>query len=75
MNDPIVTEVREIREQIARECEFDMHKLFELQKRSCDQWKGKKVTSEELAAWQKTQSEPAKVAESKAEYVTKRKSR
>ena len=73
MSDPIVTEVRQIREQIARECGFDMHKLFELQKRSCDQWNGKKMTYEELAAWQKTQSEHAKVAESKAEYVTKKK--
>ena len=68
MNDPIIAEVRRIREQIARECGFDMHKLFEMEKHVYDEWKGKKVTYEELTAWRKVQPEHAKVAEARAEY-------
>ena len=66
MNDPIVAEVRRIREEIARECEFDMHKLFELQKRVYDEWKGKKVLAPFHPEWRAPKA--AVVAEDHATY-------
>ena len=66
MNDPIVEEVRRIREQIAKECDYDMHKLFELQKRVYDEWKGKKVTTPFHPEWRAPKA--AAVAEGRASY-------
>lgn len=63
--DPIVAEVRKVREQIARDADFDMHKLFEMQKRAYEEWPGRKLTYEQR---QKELASQAKVAEGKATY-------
>jgi len=63
--DPIVAEVRKVREQIARDADFDMHKLFEMQRRAYEEWPGKKLTYEQR---QKELGSQAKVAEEKASY-------
>ena len=39
--DPVVEEVRAIREQIAAECDYDLHKLFEMQREIARKWKGR----------------------------------
>ena len=48
VQDPIVAEVRAIREEIAAECDYDPHKIY---LRGCEiarQWQGRVVTKEEL---------------------------
>lgn len=48
-DDPIVAEVRAIRQQIAAECDYDLHKLY---LRACEvqkNWKGKVATKEDVA--------------------------
>lgn len=71
MNDPIIAEVRRAREQIARECGLDIHKLFELQKHVYDEWKAKGGTRLIYSA--RHAQKPAVVAEGKVKYVTKKK--
>ncbi len=46
--DPVVEEVRAIREQIAAECDYDLHKIFEMQREVQRTWKGKTVRKEDL---------------------------
>lgn len=46
--DPIVAEVRAIREQIAAECNYDLHKLFEMQREVERTWQGTIVRREDL---------------------------
>ena len=46
--DPIVEEVRRAREELARECGYDLHKIMEKCQKTVQNWKGKKVTKEEL---------------------------
>ncbi len=48
-NDPIVADVRRIREEIVREAGFDMHKLFERQKRVLKEWRSKQDRAGRLA--------------------------
>lgn len=42
-NDSIVLKVRNVREQIAKDEDYDMHRLFERQKKIFDRWLGSKV--------------------------------
>ena len=49
MEDEIMRELHAIREKIAEECGYDVHKMFLRQRRIERQWKGKIVTKEELA--------------------------
>jgi len=46
--DPIVEEVRAIRQEIAEECGYDLHRVLERDREVLKQWKGKVVTKEEL---------------------------
>ena len=71
-DDPIVTEVRRIREQLARECDFDIGKLLEKDREFFRNWKGKKVTKPFHPEWRAPR---AAVAEEKPEYVTSKKKR
>ena len=50
MYDPIVAEVRRIREQLASECNYDLGVLLEKEREFLKTWKGKKVSYEELMA-------------------------
>ena len=65
MKDPIVQEVRQIREKLAAECGFDLHRIALRQKRVLEQWKGKKVSYDELISERRSVS---KVAEGRATY-------
>jgi len=56
--DPIVAEVRAIREQIAAECGYDFHKAMERDKEILRHWKGKVVTMADL---EKRRKRPAAV--------------
>ena len=67
-DDPIVTEVRRIREQLARECDFDIGKLLEKDREFFRRWKGKKVTEPFHPEWRAPRT--AAVAESREKYVT-----
>ena len=42
-NDPIVAEVRAVRERIAAECDYDLHRMFERQREIVRRWEGKVV--------------------------------
>jgi hypothetical protein len=46
--DPIVKEVREAGARIAKECDYDMHKFFELMRKHHRKSGKKTVTKEEL---------------------------
>ena len=46
--DPIVEEVRSIRETIAKECNYDFTRMIQRGWRIQKQWKGNVVTKEEL---------------------------
>ena len=65
MKDPIVQEVRRIREGLAGECDFDLHRIALRQKRMADRWKGKKVTYADLVA---ARQPVCRVAETQNEY-------
>lgn len=58
--DPIVEEVRRIREQIFAECGYDLKRLAERDRKIAQEWPGKLVTKEEL-----TRERRASEAESK----------
>jgi len=51
--DPIVEEVRQIREKIFAECDCDFKKLAKRNREIMKRWKGKVVTREELFAQRK----------------------
>jgi hypothetical protein len=68
MKDPIVQEVRRIREKLAGECDFDLHKIAIRQKRLAARWKGKKVNYVDLTA---ARQPIRRVAESMSEYGKK----
>ena len=53
--DPIVKEIREVGAKIAKECDYDMHKFFELMRKNQRKSGKKAITKEELK-----KSEPAK---------------
>ena len=65
-DDPIVDEVRRIREQLARECDFDIGKLLAKDRDFFRRWKGKKVTKPFHPEW-RAPGIPA-VAEEKVPY-------
>lgn len=69
-DDPIVAEVRRIREDLARECDFDIGKLLEKDREFFRQWKGKKVTTPFHPEWRVHGA--AAVAEPKPDYVTRK---
>jgi hypothetical protein len=46
--DPIVAEIRAVRERIAAECDFDFHKICLHAEKTLQNWPGKIVTKEEL---------------------------
>ena len=46
--DPIVEEVRRIREEIFAECDYDLNKLMERGREVLKHWKGKVVTKADL---------------------------
>ena len=46
--EPIVAEIRAIREQIAAECDFDFHKMCQRGEEVLHQWNVKIVIKEEL---------------------------
>ena len=48
--DPIVEEVRKARQEIAAECDYDLHKMIERGREFLKHWKGKVVTKAELDA-------------------------
>jgi hypothetical protein len=47
-SDPIMAEIRAVRERIAAECDYDFHKMCERGASILRQWPGKVVTKEEL---------------------------
>lgn len=47
-HDPIVAEVRRIREQIAAECGYDLRRLAERHRRIEEEWPGRLVSKEEF---------------------------
>lgn len=67
--DPIVSEVRRIREEIARECDYDIAKISARQRRFFPQWKGKKPIAPLHPEWRPPHA--AVVAEGKVGYSTK----
>jgi hypothetical protein len=46
--DPIVSEIRAVRERIAIECDCDFHKMCQRGEETLRHWKGRIVTKEEL---------------------------
>lgn len=46
--DPIVEEVRRVRERIAAECGYDVHRLLLRQSRALKRWKGRVADPDEL---------------------------
>ncbi|HUT37511.1 MAG TPA: hypothetical protein VNE39_28790 [Planctomycetota bacterium] len=48
MKDPIVDEIHAIREQIAAECGYDLHRMMTRQREVLKRWKGKVVTKADL---------------------------
>jgi hypothetical protein len=46
--EPIVAEIRAIREQIAADCDYDFHKMCQRGEELLHQWNGKIVNKEEL---------------------------
>jgi len=46
--EPIVAEIRAIREQIAADCDYDFHKMCQRGEEVLRQWNGKIVNKEEL---------------------------
>jgi len=48
VHDPIVEEVHRIREKLAAECGYDMHKMMERDREFLKKWKGKVVTKKDL---------------------------
>jgi len=46
--DPIVEEVRAIREKLAAECGYDLHKMLERDREVLKHWQGKIARREEL---------------------------
>ena len=67
MKDPIVEEVCAIRRKIAEECGYDLHRLFERQKKIFAEWGGKKVTAPFHPEWRAPKATAA-VAEERSEY-------
>lgn len=53
--DPIVKEIRDAGAKIAKECDYDMHKFFELMRKHLRESGKKAITKEELK-----KREPAK---------------
>ena len=49
LQDPIVTEIRAIREKIAADCEHDLHKIYLRGMDAMRRWQGRVVTEEELS--------------------------
>ncbi len=66
-NDSIVLKVRNVREQIAKDEDYDMHRLFERQKKVFDKWLGGKVYYDKSDNG-KGQTLTYKIAEGKIEY-------
>ena len=56
--DPIVEEVRRIREELFAECDYDLHKLREKDRELMKRWKGKVITREELFAQREARKKP-----------------
>jgi len=46
--DPIIAEIRAVRERIAAECDYDFHKMCQRGEETLRQWNGRVVTKEEL---------------------------
>ena len=46
--DPIVEEVRAVREKIAEECGYNVQRILERDREVLKEWKGKVVTKREL---------------------------
>ena len=57
--DPIVAEVRAIRERIFAECDYDLHKLIERGRDILKTWPGKVVTKEQLQKERRESESPA----------------
>jgi len=58
--DPIVEEVRRIREEIFAECDYDLQKLGQRGREIMKDWKGKVVTREELLKRRKADKKKSK---------------
>ena len=56
--DPIVEEIRAIRERTAAECDFDFHKINQRGREILKHWRGKVVTREELFRSRKNRKPP-----------------
>ena len=68
--DPIVEEVRAIREKLWREWKVSPGGITRRQREVFDQWKGKKVTAPFHSEWQAPHAKA--VAEDKPHYATKK---
>lgn len=58
--DPIVEEVRRIREEIFAECDYDLRKVSQRDREIMKDWKGKVVTREELLKRRKAHKKDSK---------------
>ncbi len=69
MKDPIVEEVRAQRDELARECGYDLAVLRARERRFLAEWKGKKITTPFHPEWRTPKpSAAAVVAEKGADY-------
>lgn len=58
--DPIIAEIRAVRERIAAECDYDFHKMCLRGTETLRQWKGRVVTEEELYRQRDSHAHPNK---------------
>jgi hypothetical protein len=58
--DPIIADIRAVRERIAAECDYDFHKMCQRGEETLRQWKGRVMTEEELRRQRNSHAHPNK---------------
>ncbi len=71
MKDPIVEEVRAQRDELARECGYDLAVLRARERRFLTEWKGKIIRTPLHPEWRAPKPPAAIVAEEQTEYAPK----
>jgi hypothetical protein len=71
MKDPIAEDVCANRDELARECGYDLAVLRERERRFLAEWKGKKITDPFHPEWRAPKPSAAFVAEDRTEYARK----
>jgi hypothetical protein len=71
MKDPIVEEVRAQRDELARECGYDLAVLRARERRFLAEWKGKIIRAPFHPEWRAPKLSAAVVAEERADYAPK----